>query len=194
MERQKTAHLRLNMPSWMRFGTGIVSHDSEVAEPSRANTEEVRVTQNDPTDHALAAIASILDKPEAPDTLDTPTEKSAEPSELRLAEEILTAPHTPAPPSIAPTDFDSSETYSKIGPGPLAALRFKWTARRDEHGDYFVDETIGESSTPITTGPMNREAAIQLVDERERYARRRFEELRSQMAGGQMGGRSTYES
>jgi hypothetical protein len=195
MERQKTANLRLNMPSWMRFGTGIAPHDSQVATPSRANTGEARVTQNDPTDHALAAIASILDKPESSDT---PRESSGESTELRLAEEILAAPQTsPAapPPPLSPDELSetpaaaasSGEIYSRIGPGPLAAIRFKWTARPDENGDYFVDETIGENSAPITTGPMSREAAVRLVDDRERYARQRFEELRSQMAGGEVG-------
>lgn len=184
------------MPSWMRFGTGIVPHDSEVTKPSRANTGEARVTQNDPTDHALAAIASILDKPESSDT---PRESSDESTELRLAEEILTAPQISPASSLPPLSPDaeppetpaaassSGAIYSRIGPGPLAAIRFKWTARPDENGDYFVDETIGENSAPITTGPMSREAAVRLVDERERYARQRFEELRSQMAGGEAG-------
>ena len=35
--------------------------------------------------------------------------------------------------------------YSKVGPGPMAAIRFKWTVRED-NGDYYVDETIGENS------------------------------------------------
>ena len=29
----------------------------------------------------------------------------------------------------------------------MAAIRFKWTVR-DDNGDYYVDETIGENSTP----------------------------------------------
>ena len=36
--------------------------------------------------------------------------------------------------------------YSRIGPGPMAAIRFKWTVRLD-NGDYYVDETIGENSS-----------------------------------------------
>ena len=43
--------------------------------------------------------------------------------------------------------------YSKIGPGPMAAIRFKWTVRLD-NGDYYVDETIGENSSPLVTGPL----------------------------------------
>ena len=69
-----------------------------------------------------------------------------------------------------------------IGPGPMAAIRFKWTVRLD-NGDYYVDETIGENSAPIVTGPMSREAAIQMVDDRESDARRRFEQLKSEMTG-----------
>ena len=75
------------------------------------------------------------------------------------------------------------EGYSKIGPGPIAAIRFKWTARRAGNGDYFVDETIGENSAPIVSGPMTRDAAFRLVDERESEARERFEQLRHEMTG-----------
>ena len=72
--------------------------------------------------------------------------------------------------------------YSRVGPGPMAAIRFKWTVRED-HGDYYVDETIGEQSTPVVTGPMSKDAAIQLVDDREADARRRFEQLKNEMTG-----------
>lgn len=72
--------------------------------------------------------------------------------------------------------------YSKIGPGPMAAIRFKWTVRRGDDGNYYVDETIGDASLPIITGPMSAAAAIRLVDEREREAVVRFERLRSEMA------------
>ena len=65
----------------------------------------------------------------------------------------------------------------------MASIRFKWTVRL-ENGDYYVDETIGENSAPIVSGPMSREAAIQMVDDRERDARRRFEQLKSEMTGG----------
>ena len=64
----------------------------------------------------------------------------------------------------------------------MAAIRFKWTVRLD-NGDYYVDETIGENSAPIVTGPMSREAALQMVDDRESDARRRFEQLKSEMTG-----------
>lgn len=64
----------------------------------------------------------------------------------------------------------------------MAAIRFKWTVREDS-GDYYVDETIGENSTPIVSGPMTKDAAIQLVDDRESSARRRFEQLKSEMTG-----------
>jgi hypothetical protein len=64
----------------------------------------------------------------------------------------------------------------------MASIRFKWTVRL-ENGDYYVDETIGENSAPIVSGPMSREAAIQMVDDRESGARRRFEQLKSEMTG-----------
>jgi hypothetical protein len=120
------------------------------------------LNQSDPTDHALAAIASILDQPES----HRDSEKSA------VAEK-------PAGPE--PTEADG---YHKFGPGPLAPIRFKWTVRRDASGEYYVDETIGENSVPVVSGPMPGDAAIKLVDERESEARRRFELLKSEMTAG----------
>jgi hypothetical protein len=55
--------------------------------------------------------------------------------------------------------------------------------RRDDNGDYYVDETVGVNSTPITSGPMSGDAAVRLVDEREGEAQRRFRHLRSEMSG-----------
>jgi hypothetical protein len=130
------------------------------------------VTKSDPTDHALAAIANILDHPETPRETDKPA------GEPKLVSEPK--PLAPVIPSPAITDGDD---YSKVGPGPIAAIRFKWTARKDSSGDYFVDETIGEHSAPMVTGPMTRDEAIQLVDQRESEARHRFEQLRHEMTG-----------
>jgi hypothetical protein len=123
------------------------------------------VSQSDPTDHALATIASILDQPEAP------------PEAPRNVSEAK-----PLPPAEAVVSTDG-EGYSKTGPGPIAAIRFKWTARRGADDGYFVDETIGENSTPIVSGPMSKDAAFRLVDERESEARQRFEQLRHEMTG-----------
>lgn len=126
------------------------------------------MTQSDPTDNALAAIASILDRPES----------HREPEKPAVAEH---GPVVPPPIPVIPPPIEA-HGYSKFGPGPMAAIRFKWTVRLD-NGAYYVDETIGENSAPIVTGPMSREAAIQMVDDRESDARRRFEQLKSEMTG-----------
>jgi hypothetical protein len=64
----------------------------------------------------------------------------------------------------------------------MAAIRFRWSVRRGEHDEYFVDESIGEGSMPIAVGgPMSADAAIKLVDERESDAHRRFEQIRREM-------------
>ena len=123
------------------------------------------MSQSDPTDNALAAIASILDQPEVHREPEKP------------AVEDKPAAHQPI--EAHPIE---AHGYSRIGPGPMAAIRFKWTVRVD-NGDFYVDETIGENSNPVVTGPMSREAAIQLVDDRESDARRRFEHLKSEMTG-----------
>lgn len=123
----------------------------------------------DPTDHALAAIASILDKPEAPAVPETPA-VAEKPEAVEAARPI------------------EADGYSKTGPGPLQAIRFKWSVRRDDRGDYFVDETIGDNSAPISSGPMTGEEAIRFVDERESEARRRFEGIRRDMTARDISG------
>lgn len=128
------------------------------------------MTSSDPTDHALAAIASIRDNADGEAALQSQSE--AERQAIAVIEDKPLAPEQP--------DGDS---YFKVGPGPMASIRFKWSVRRGENDDYFVDETIGENSAAITSGPMSREAAVQMVDDREADARRRFEDLRNEMAG-----------
>jgi hypothetical protein len=118
---------------------------------------EAQLTHSRLTEQALATIASILDLPRG----------------TRPPEE----PTIPSPP-IAPI---RAEGYTKFGPGPMAAIRFKWSVRRDDNGDYFVDETIGEHPASVVIGPMSAEAAMQFVDARESEARARFEQIRSEM-------------
>lgn len=119
------------------------------------------MNQSDPTDHALAAIASILDYPET----------HREPEKAAVEEK-------PAVPEVI-----EAEGYSKIGPGPMAAIRFRWTVRREGDGEYYVDETIGENSAPVVSGPLAPDAAIRLVDDRASEAQQRFEQIRSEMTG-----------
>lgn len=122
------------------------------------------MSQNDPTDNALAAIASILDEQHAPPPIEKP---QAEPAAVE---------EQPAnPPPL------EAHGYSKVGPGPMAALRFKWTVR-EQDGQYYVDETIGENSKPLVGGPMDGEAAIKFVDDREAEAHHRFEVLKQEMS------------
>ena len=62
---------------------------------------------SDPTDHALATIASILDQPEAPRVVDAPR-----PAEKPVVEEAI--------PMIVPADGDG---YFRVGPGPMEAIQ-----------------------------------------------------------------------
>jgi hypothetical protein len=140
------------------------------------------VSQSDPTDNALAAIASILDQPPViPRERERPAAEDVAAAPPPL-EEFLTPPPLEVAPSLDTSPPREAHGYSKIGPGPMAAIRFKWTVREDR-SDYYVDETIGENSTPIVSGPMTKDAAIQFVDDREAEARHRFELLKSEMAG-----------
>lgn len=128
------------------------------------------MASGDPTDEALAAIASMRNNAEEEAALEP--QREAERQAIAVIEDKPLAPEQP--------DGDS---YVKIGPGPMESIRFKWSMRRGDDEQYFVDETIGENSAPITSGPMSREAAIKMVDDREAEARRRFEDLRNEMAG-----------
>ena len=114
------------------------------------------------TEHALATIASILDQPETARQADKPA-----------------APKKAGGTVVA---FDQAEGYTKIGPGPISAIRFRWTARRGDDG-YYVDETVGPTSIAVSTGPMTAEAAVKLVDVRAREAVERFEALKNEMTG-----------
>src|SRR5437879_1508360 len=135
---------------------------AEVRPPPFAKKGEIEIlSRSDPTDHVLKAIASIFDY-----------------------RALHREPEQPAgeekPVTLVPQDADG---YSKIGPGPMAAIRLKWSVRLADDGAYYVDETIGENSVPAVTGPMTKDAAVRLVDDRESEARRRFDELKSEMAG-----------
>lgn len=121
------------------------------------------MSEGDPTDHALATIASILDQPASP----------PEASKTNLNE-------TQESPARQESGIDG---YSKSGPGPIEAIRFKWTVRREAHDRYFVDETVGDNSRSITSGPMSADAAVRFVDDQASEARQRFEALRNEMAG-----------
>ena len=123
--------------------------------------ENARLTEGDPTDQALATIASILDQPASPPEV----EKAATDEKPQVA---------------ASTEIDG---YSKTGPGPMEAIRFKWTVRREDSDRYFVDETIGDNSRTISSGPMSADAAVRFVDDQASEARQRFEALRNEIAG-----------
>lgn len=142
------------------------------------------MSEIDPTDHALATIASILEHPEPVLVIrDTETEtvaadEYAVADEHHASDEHLVVEEQPLVPEH--TDADG---YSKVGPGPMVAIRLKWTVHRDDDGQYYVHETIGEQSAPVVSGPMTSEAAVHFVDEHENEAHRRFELLRSEIAG-----------
>jgi hypothetical protein len=120
------------------------------------------VSQKDPTDDVLAAIASIFDKSDAPAATD----------QSGGSRDESDRPRKPSQPV---------DGYSRLGPGPLDAIRFKWTARRDDNGDFFVDETIGDQSRAISTGPMDEDEVIPFIDARVQDARERFDKLKSEM-------------
>ncbi|PZA12139.1 hypothetical protein DNX69_08965 [Rhodopseudomonas palustris] len=168
------------------------------------------MTANDPTDEALAAIASIFEKPDAADKRDEAvsegdssdaSQRAAESGEQPATDEVEAAETESDQPSAEhpaeaggaaqrdaeapepdPVD-DDLERYTREGPGPLDALRFKWRLRRDERG-YYVDETIGASVHPITAGPMPRAEAIAFIESRDAETRRRFEALRNEIVMG----------
>jgi len=44
--------------------------------------------------------------------------------------------------SRSPPGLIEADGYRKVGPGPIEAIRFKWTVRRGDNDEYYVDETI----------------------------------------------------
>lgn len=154
------------------------------------------MSQGDPTDNALAAIASILDQPSearreserplaeakvaVPPPL-PPSEGHVEPVAETYAPVEASAPIQPQAPLERHAPIEA-HGYSRVGPGPMAAIRFRWTIRA-ENGEYYVDETIGENSNPVVSGPMSRDAAVKMVHDRETEAHRSFEQLKNEMSG-----------
>jgi hypothetical protein len=138
------------------------------------------LSEIDPTDQALATIASIFEHPE-PSLIVRETEAEtagADDHPVVDEHEHLVVEEQPLVPE--PADADG---YSKVGPGPMVAIRLKWTVHRGDDGQYYVHETIGEQSAPVISGPMTSEAAVHFVDEHQDEAHRRFELLRSEIAG-----------
>lgn len=125
--------------------------------------------KKDPTEDVMAAIARIVEHPSAR----TGAAGQAAQSAGTQALAAMTDDEAQAP---------GAHGYSRLGPGPLAALRFKWTARRDAGGDFYVDETIGDYSRPMTSGPMSAEDAIAFVDTQVKDARERFDRLKADIS------------
>ncbi|WP_028136371.1 hypothetical protein [Bradyrhizobium japonicum] len=156
------------------------------------------MSEIDPTDHALATIASILENPEPVLVIrKTETEivvsgerEHVDSDEHRVVDEYPAVEEHPPleehpvveEPPLVPEHTDA-DGYSKVGPGPMVAIRLKWTVHRGDDGQYYVHETIGEQSAPVVSGPMTSEAAVHFVDTQQDEANRRFELLRSEIAG-----------
>ena len=147
------------------------------------------MSEIDPTDQALATIASIFERPEPALVVreteiirETEIAVVGEHPDVEEHHEVDEHPVVEEQPLVPehPADADG---YSKVGPGPMVAIRLKWTVHRGDDGQYYVHETIGEQSTPVVSGPMTSEAAVRFVDEHETEANKRFEELRSEIAG-----------
>ena len=139
-----------------------ISSQSELSDYAMAfiaSLPDHRGSHPERTDLTLATIASILDHPGLNEPENAPAEGKPEP--------------------LVRIDADG---YSEVGPGPIEALRFKWTIRRSDD-QYFVEETIGKSSRPISSGPMSADAAIKFVDDHAHEARQRFETLRNEISG-----------
>ncbi|GGI24215.1 hypothetical protein [Bradyrhizobium guangdongense] len=142
------------------------------------------MSEIDPTDHALATIASILEHPEPVLVVrDRETETAAADDHVVADEHHASDEHPVVEEQPLVPEHTDAEGYSKVGPGPMAAIRLKWTVHRGDDGEYYVHETIGEQSAPVVSGPMTSEAAVRFVDEHEDEAHRRFELLRSEIAG-----------
>jgi hypothetical protein len=188
MEKKENAGLQENQKVqgvWERRTEDRRLGQNQLFGSFRVDSGAKTLSQSDPTDNVLAAIASILDNPTERPT-DKPLLKVVDEPPIANAETKPPIPTSEAVPIVSeppPSAAADLESYVKLGPGPLDALRFKWTVRPAGDGNYFVDETIGDGSRAMTSSPMPREQAIRFIDEREHDARRRFEALKNQMIG-----------
>ncbi|MGN6308865.1 MAG: hypothetical protein ACTHNN_04850 [Xanthobacteraceae bacterium] len=101
---------------------------------------------------------------------------TAKPVTVKRTQPVATT--SPTHPAATPADTN----YTRTGPGPIAAIRTRWTARPVGSITFVVDEVMGENGTPMTSRPMSREAAIKLIDERAQAAHERYALLRSELA------------
>ncbi|MGX1107660.1 MULTISPECIES: hypothetical protein [Bradyrhizobium] len=136
---------------------------------------------------AAPAEPTVVEPPpiEEPEPVEQPEPSEAEANKAEASEPEPSEPEPSEPeaepePIQPPPQAIEANGYSKSGPGPMAALRFRWTVRQDG-AQYYVDETVGEASTPLVNGPMDGDAAIRFVDDREAEARRRFEHFKHEM-------------
>ncbi|HEX7925887.1 MAG TPA: hypothetical protein VF583_33310 [Bradyrhizobium sp.] len=135
------------------------------------------------TDVPVEAVSTVAEPPAVEPAPIEQVEPEIEQAELEDAEPVepeALAPEPSEPEPIPPPQPIEAHGYSKSGPGPMAALRFRWTVREDG-AQYYVDETVGEGSTPLVNGPMDRDAAIKFVDDREAEARQRFERFKHEI-------------
>ncbi|PDT77086.1 hypothetical protein [Bradyrhizobium sp. C9] len=135
------------------------------------------------TDVSVEAVSIVAEPPAvepAPIEQVEPKIEQAELEEPEPVEPVAVAPEPSEPEPIQPPQPIEANGYSKSGPGPMAALRFRWTVREDG-AQYYVDETVGEGSNPLVNGPMDRDAAIKFVDDREAEARQRFEHFKHEI-------------
>jgi hypothetical protein len=157
-----------------------VSDDDQARteQPNEGQPDEGQSEQDSNAEQDSAEAPQQADAEPPPETLTEPhTEPHGESGEQ--PDELVTAPA--AAPDAEPISDEMIEGYSRSGPGPLDSLRFKWTARRGDDGEFYVDETIGLASRPISTGPMARDEVIAFIDERARQSQERFDALRNEM-------------
>lgn len=128
------------------------------------------------------AVASPVVEPAAP-PMAVVSLKPAAP-EKSLSEPLESEPQLAkrAPPESTSDVAQSADGYTCVGPGPLEAIRFRWTSRADGNGGYFVDETIGPTSRAITSGPMSGDDAVAFIDLQVQEAFERFDRLKNSAA------------
>jgi len=98
------------------------------------------------------------------------------------APEIGIAEYEPEAPRRSEDAEPMADGYMRLGPGPLDAIRFRWTARATGGGSFFVDETIGPKSRAISSGPMSGDDAMAFIDLQVQEAFERFERLKQSAA------------
>jgi hypothetical protein len=77
---------------------------------------------------------------------------------------------------------DVRDGYTHIGAATSGAFRFKWTARQQGDGRFFVDETVGSSSVAVRSPLLLKADVLPWIEERQRRIQSKVDAVKRELA------------